>query len=365
MVIPANSKKHRQPPDFQARHILDRIVKKDIDFKNLGFAYMDTDCHVRHTWKDGAWDAGELVAAPYLNTHIAATVFHYGQAVFEGLKAYRWKDGSVRLFRPLENARRINCSARRLRMAGIPEKLFLEAVCRVVRANIDFVPPYGSGGSMYIRPVLIGSGAQIGVNPAKEYTFIVLVVPVGAYYKGGLKPVSAVVLDDYDRAAPHGVGHIKAAGNYAASLEPHQLSHDMGYAVELYLDAKEHRFVEEFGTSNFIGISGDGKTFVTPKSTSILASVTNACLQQLARDMGLRVEIRPVSFDELERFSEVGACGTAVVITPVNEITRGNQVLRIGPADGCGPVLQELYRRMTAIQYGEAPDIHGWTVKVL
>lgn len=334
-----------------------------IDWSSLGFQYLDTNCHIRHVWRDGRWGDGELVGEPYLRLHIAATALHYGQAVFEGLKAFAWRDGSVRLFRPQANARRLAAGARRLRMPEVPESLFLEAVCRVVNANREFVPPYGSGGSLYVRPLLIGTGAQIGVNPAREYAFLVLVTPVGAYYKGGLTPVRAVVLDDYDRAAPLGVGHIKAAGNYAASLEPHHVAHEKGFPVELYLDCREHRYIEEFGTSNFIAITRDGK-YLTPRSGSILGSITNDGLQTLAREMGLGVDVRPVEFEELPGLAEVAACGTAVVITPVNEIVRGDRVIRVGPREGCGPVLEKLYRRYTSLQVGDAPDVYGWTLPV-
>lgn len=334
-----------------------------IDWSSLGFQYMDTNCHIRYVWRDGHWGDGELVGEPYLRLHIAATSLHYGQAAFEGLKAFAWRDGSVRLFRPQANARRMAASARRTRMAEVPEGMFLDAIRRVVNANREFVPPYGSGGSLYVRPLLIGSGAQIGVNPAKEYTFIVLVTPVGAYYKGGLTPVRAIVLDDYDRAAPQGVGHIKVAGNYAASLEPHHLAHEKGFPVELYLDCREHRYVEEFGTSNFIAVTRDGR-YLTAKSSSILPSVTNDGLQTLAREAGMPVEVRPVEFDELPGLAEVAACGTAVVITPVNEIVRGDRVIRVGPQEGCGPVLSTLYQRYTRIQVGDSPDVHGWTLPV-
>jgi len=338
-------------------------VKKSIDWSKLGFEYMDTDCHVRYLWRDGKWNDGEQVADPHCNLHIAATVLHYGQTAFEGLKAFRCKDGKVRVFRADANARRMATTARRICMPEVPEAMFLDAVKRAIRANIDYVPPYGTGGSLYVRPLLFGSGPQIGVNPAKEYTFIVMVVPVGAYYKGGMKPVRAVVLDDYDRAAPLGVGHIKVAGNYAASLEPHRVAHDRGFAVELYLDAKEHRYVEEFGTSNFVGISKAGH-YVTAESQSILPSITNMSLQQLARDLGMPVEVRRVAFDELADFAEIGACGTAVVITPVNEIVRGDLTIRVGPRDGCGPVLEKLCKQVKAIQDGETPDTHAWTMEV-
>jgi branched-chain amino acid aminotransferase len=338
-------------------------VKKEIDWKSLGFGYLDTACHIRYVWRDGRWDGGRLVRSPQIRLHIAATALHYGQSAFEGLKAFCCRDGKVRLFRPRENAARLERTARRLCMAEVSEEMFLDATRRVIDANRDYVPPYGTGGSLYVRPLLFGSGPQIGVNPASEYVFLVLVVPVGAYYKGGLKPVRAMVLDDYDRAAPLGVGHVKVAGNYAASLEPHRLSHHEGFSVELYLDAREHRWVEEFGTSNFIGITRDG-AYVTPNSRSILPSVTNLTLQQIARDLGLRVEVRPVDFAEIGDFAEIAACGTAVVITPVNEIVRGQTVIRVGPTDGCGPVLERLYRQVTAIQYGEEPDPYGWAMEV-
>jgi len=338
-------------------------VNKTIEWGCLGFQYMDTDCHVRYVWRNGAWDAGEVVREPYLRIHIAATALHYGQTAFEGLKVFRCRDGKVRAFRPRENARRMARTSERICMAPLPEELFMEAVARVVKANPGYVPPYGTGGSLYVRPLLFGSGARIGVQPADEYVFLVLVVPVGAYYKGGLSPVSAVVMDEYDRAAPRGVGSVKVGGNYAAGLRPHEEAHKQGFPIELYLDAREHRYVDEFGTSNFIAITRDGK-YVTPKSESILPSVTNLTLQQIARDMGMPVEIRPVEFDEIAGFAEVGACGTAVVITPVNEIIRGPTTIRVGPRNGCGPVLQSLYSRVQAIQYGEAPDPHGWTVEI-
>ncbi len=336
---------------------------QNIDWKALGFKYMDTRCHIRHVWRDGAWDAGELVESPVMSMHIAAACLHYGQAAFEGMKAFRCKDGKLRVFRPQENARRMAATARRTCMAEVPEAMFLEAVARVIRANEDYVPPYGTGGSMYIRPLLIGSGPQIGVAPASEYTFLVMVMPVGPYYKGGLKPVRAVILDDFDRAAPLGMGDVKVAGNYAASLYAHESAKHAGYPVELYLDAKTHTLVEEFATSNFIGIKPDG-TYVTPDSHSVLPSVTNKTLKQIAADLGMKVEVRPVPYEEIPTFSEIAACGTAVVVTPVCEITRGDRVITISDPDGCGPVLQKLYETVQGIQYGELPDTHGWCVEV-
>ncbi len=334
----------------------------DIDWSKLTFSYLPTACHIEYHWKDGAWDKGELKTEPYVTLSIAAECLHYGQEAFEGLKAYRGEDGKIRVFRMEMNARRLMNSAYRTCMAPVPEALFCKAVERVVKANIDYVPPYGTGATLYIRPLLFGSSPQIGVAPADEYTFIVLVTPVGAYYKGGLQAVKACIVDEYDRAAPHGTGMVKLAGNYAASLLPHEKAKEAGYAVDLYLDPAQHKYIEEFGSSNFLAITKDGK-YVTPASPSVLPSVTNNGLQQVAKDLGIPVEVRPIDFEaEIESFAEVAACGTAVVITPVSEIVRlstgKHYVLPTG--DGCGPVFQKLYDAYTAIQWGKAPDTHGW-----
>ncbi len=331
---------------------------KDIDWSKLGFAYMDTNCHIRYTWRDGKWDAGELVADPHFNIHIDAAALHYGQAAFEGLKVFRTQDGKVQAFRPEENMKRMSRTARKTCMAD-PGPIFMEALDRVVNANLEYVPPYGTGGSMYIRPLLFGSGPQIGVAPSAEYTFMIMVMPVGAYYKGGLKPVRAVILDDYDRAAPQGMGDVKVAGNYAASLFAHESAKHAGWPVELYLDSKTHTYVEEFATSNFLGITADGR-YVTPDSHSVLPSVTNMTLREIAADIGLKVEVRPVPYTEIPTFTEVAACGTAVVVTPVYEITRGSEVIRISDPDKPGPTLQKLYDTVQGIQYGRLPDTHGW-----
>ncbi|HQC51819.1 MAG TPA: branched-chain amino acid aminotransferase [Lentisphaeria bacterium] len=330
-----------------------------IDWSKLGFAYMDTHSHIRYTWRNGKWSDGELIREPYIKMHIAATALHYGQDAFEGLKVFRGKNGIVSAFRPYENARRLQASARRNCMAEVPDEMFMDAIRRVVKDNMDFVPPYGAGASMYVRPLLIGTGAQIGVNAADEFTFIVMVMPVGAYYKGGLKPVRALVIDDFDRAAPYGTGTVKLGGNYGAALLPHKIANDKGFPVDLYLDAVERKYIEEFGTSNFIAIDAKG-AYVTPRSHSVLPSVTNNGLKTLAAHLGMKVEERPIAFDEISGFQEIAACGTAVVITPVNEIVRGDQVIRVGPREGCGPVLQNLYNHYTAIQWAESPDPFGW-----
>ncbi len=336
---------------------------QEIDWASLGFKYMDTNSHIKYVWRDGEWSKGELVREPYLKMHIAASALHYGQAAFEGMKVFKCKDGKVRAFRPEANAERMARTARRTCMAPVDTDMFLDALKRVVNDNLDYIPPYGTGGSMYIRPLLIGSGPQIGVAPADEYTFMIMVMPVGPYYKGGLQPVRAKIYDDWDRAAPHGMGDVKVAGNYAASLLAHVTAKHDGFPVELYLDAKEHKYVEEFATSNFIGIKADG-TYVTPDSQSVLPSVTNNTLKQIAVDLGMPVETRPVPFEELETFAEVGACGTAVVVTPVSEIVRGDKTIKIPTGDSCGPVLQKLYETVQGIQYGELPDTHNWCMEL-
>lgn len=337
----------------------------DIDWKHLGFQYLPTNSHIKYIWRDGQWQEGELVSSPYLHLNIAATALHYGQTAFEGLKAFRGKDDKIRIFRPDMNAARMQRTAHRICMPEVPEEMFISAIRRVIKDNLEYVPPYGTGGALYIRPLLFGSGPQIGINPADEYIFLILVLPVGPYYKGGLKPVRAIVLDEYDRAAPRGVGHIKVGGNYAASLEPHHLAREKGFQVELYLDAAEHKYIDEFGTSNFIAISKDKSQYITPDSPSILPSVTNNSLQTLAEDAGLEVVKRSIAFDELDDFSEIGACGTAVVLTPVNEIVRGERTILVDDnKNGCGPVLQKLYDRVTAIQYGEKDDYFGWTYEL-
>lgn len=338
----------------------------ELDWSNLTFSYRPVSYHIEYHWKDGKWDAGELKDKPFITLSIAAECLHYGQAAFEGLKAYRGADGKIRVFREEMNATRLFNSAKRTCMAPVPVDMFCEAVDRVVKANEEWIPPYGTGATLYIRPLLIGSGPQIGVAPATEYTFIVLVVPVGAYYKGGLQAVKACIVDDYDRAAPRGTGNVKLAGNYAASLLSHEMAHDAGYAVDLYLDAAQHKYVEEFGSSNFIAITKDGK-YVTPASQSVLPSITNNGLQQVAKDLGITVEVRQIDFEkEIGTFAEVAACGTAVVITPVKEIVRlsTGEHFKIQDGDGCGPVCQKLYDAYTAIQWGKAPDTHGW-LKVL
>jgi branched-chain amino acid aminotransferase len=336
---------------------------KKIEWSKLGFGFSDTNCHIRYIWKNGAWDKGELVKSPYITMHIGAGCLHYGQECFEGLKVFRQKSGKLIAFRPRENAQRMIRTAKKTVMPPFPEELFIEALKRVVKANEEFVPPYGTGGSMYVRPLLIGTGPQIGVAPSAEYTFLMMVMPVGAYYKGGIKPVRAIIYDEYDRAAPQGMGDVKVGGNYAASLFAHERAKSEGYPVELYLDSKTHTNVEEFATSNFIGIKKDG-TYVTPDSKSVLPSVTNKTLQQIAKDLGMKVEVRPVPYTDLKDFGEIAACGTAVVVTPVCEIDRGKDVIKIGSPAKCGPVMQKLHDTVQGIQYGEIADTHDWCMEI-
>ncbi len=333
----------------------------NIDWKNLDFSYRKAKSNIRYHYSDGSWDEGKLYEHDNIDLSIAATCLHYGQACFEGLKAFCCKDGKVRVFRPEENAKRLNQTLDHILAPEVTEETFMEAVRRVVKDNIEYVPPYGTGGSLYIRPLVIGSSAQIGISPAKEYEFIILVVPVGPYYKSGIKPVDAMIVEELDRAAPQGTGHVKVAGNYAAGLKPRQIAKDRNFQVALFLDSKTHEYVEEFGTSNFIGITSDGK-YVTPKSASILASITNMSLIQIAKDFGMTVERREIHKSELKHFSEVGACGTAVIITPVGRIYYQGEEYSYG--EELGPVLKRLYKEVTGIQYGEIPDRHNWLMEI-
>ncbi|HPF93628.1 MAG TPA: branched-chain amino acid aminotransferase, partial [Tenuifilaceae bacterium] len=265
---------------------------QQLDWGNLPFGYMKTNYNVRCTYKDGKWGELEVSDSEYIPLHIAATALHYGQQAFEGMKAYRGKDNKVRLFRWEENAKRFQDSADGIHMAKVPSDLFLQAIIKAVKSNEEFVPPYGTGASLYIRPLLFGSGAEVGVRPAKEYTFIVFVTPVGPYFKEGFNPVKIAIVRDSDRAAPLGTGTFKVGGNYAASLRGTIKAHDAGYGAPMYLDCVEKKYIDEIGAANFFGIKN--KTYITPKSSSILASITNKSLITLAEDMGLKVERRPV-----------------------------------------------------------------------
>ncbi|CAB9521050.1 Branched-chain amino acid aminotransferase [Seminavis robusta] len=346
-------------------------AKMDTPWNELGFEFRPTNSHIRLTFKDGEWGKPELVKEPYINLHIGATALHYGQACFEGLKAFAHEDGSVNIFRPDENSKRMQNSCERTLMPAIPTDVFVNACKEVVRDNIEYVPPYGSGGALYIRPLLFGSGPKIGLQPADEYTFLILVIPVGDYYKGGLSaPVDGLLIEDFDRAAPRGVGNVKVAGNYAADLLPNMLGKKKGFPIGLYLDAATQSMVEEFSTSNFVGINNEANTFVTPKSPSVLPSITNKSLMTIAKDEGLKVEARDIPVEELDQFDEVLAVGTAVVVTPVGSITRfledgSEKKYEFGEQNGeIGETTLRLYKKVRDIQNGEVEDTYGWNVKV-
>ena len=333
---------------------------ESIDWSNLSFGYMPTDYNVRCIYKDGKWGDITVTSSQTFEIHMAATCLHYGQEAFEGMKAFRGKDGKIRIFRMDENAARLQSSCRGIMMPELPTEKFNEAILTVVKKNERFVPPYESGASLYIRPLLIGTSAQVGVKPAKEYLFIVFVSPVGPYFNEGFKPTPMAILRQYDRAAPLGTGRYKVGGNYAASLVAGEKAHELGYSAVLYLDAKEKKYIDECGPANFFGIRGN--SYITPKSTSILPSITNKSLMQLAEDMGMTVEVRQIPEDEIGKFDEAGACGTAAVISPIARIDDLDENKSyIFSKDGKpGPICEKLYNKLRAIQYGDEPDTHKW-----
>lgn len=332
----------------------------NLDWKNLPFGYIKTNYNVRCYYRNGAWGELEVSSSETIDLHMAATALHYGQEAFEGLKAYRGKDDKIRLFRVEENAKRMASTAEYVSMAPPPVELFAKAVKKVVSLNKEFVPPYESKASLYIRPLLIGSGPQVGVKPAGEYLFLIFVTPVGPYYKQGLAPIDAMIERLSDRAAPLGTGHIKVGGNYAASLPAQNRAHKLGYAVSIYLDSREKKYIDEAGTANFFGIKNN--TYITPDSHSILPSITNLSLMELAQHLGLKVERRNIPVDELATFEEAGACGTAAVISPFNKIDDIEEKKTYTFAKDCkpGPVCTKLYENLTGIQYGDKPDVFNW-----
>jgi len=333
---------------------------ENINWKNLSFGYIKTDYNVRTYYKDGKWSEPEVTDSEYLNIHIAATALHYGQEAFEGMKAYRGKDNKIRLFRWRENAKRMINSARGIIMAEVPEELFGEMIFKAVRMNEKYVPPYGSGAALYIRPLLFGSGPEVGVRPSAEYTFMVFVTPVGPYFKGGVKPVNMMICREVDRAAPLGTGIYKVGGNYAASLRAIVKARDLDYANVIFLDAKEKKYIDECGPANFFAIKGN--SYVTPKSDSILPSITNKSLIELAESIGMKVEKRKVSIDELPEFDEAGACGTAAVISPIGKIfdPETNRVIDYCKDGKPGEMQMKLYDMLTGIQKGDIPDTFDW-----
>ena len=338
--------------------------KKNIDWANLGFGYVQTDKRFVANYKDGAWDEGTLTEDPNVVLNECAGVLQYAQTVFEGMKAYRTEDGRVVCFRPDLNASRMADSARRLEMPPFPEDRFVQAIVDTVKANIDYVPPYGSGATLYIRPYMFGSNPVIGVKPADEYQFRILTTPVGPYFKGGAKPIT-IKVSDFDRAAPHGTGHIKAGLNYAMSLHAIVTAHEEGYAENMYLDPATRTKVEETGGANFLFVTKDGKV-VTPKSDSILPSITRRSLVHVAKEyLGLEVEEREVLFDEVKDFAECGLCGTAAVISPVGKIVNhGEEICLPSGMEKMGPTIQKLYDTLTGIQMGKIEAPKGWIYTV-
>ena len=336
---------------------------KELDWANLSFGYMPTDYNVRCYYRNGSWGEVEVCSDEYLKMHMAATCLHYGQEAFEGLKAYRGADGKVRVFRMKDNAERLQRTCRGILMPEFPVEKFEEMVKKVVRLNQEYIPTYESGATLYIRPLLIGTGPQVGVRPATEYAFIIFVTPVGPYFKGGFHSNPYIIMREFDRSAPLGTGTYKVGGNYAASLKANSIAHERGYASEFYLDAKEKKYIDECGAANFFGIRN--KTYITPKSTSILPSITNKSLMQLAEDLGMTVEQRPVGEEELSTFEEAGACGTAAVISPISYIDDSETGKRYSFGDTPGPWSTKLYNKLRGIQYGTEPDVHGWTTVVI
>lgn len=332
----------------------------NIDWGSLPFGYFKTDYNVRCYYRNGEWGKLEISSSEYINIHMAATGLHYGQEAFEGMKVFRGKDGKIRMFRWEENAKRMRRSADGIMMAEVHDELFFEAITTVVKMNKKYIPPYGTGAALYLRPLLFGSGAEVGVKPAEEYMFMVFCGPVGPYFKEGFKPVKIQLVSDYDRTAPQGTGHIKVGGNYAASLRPAFRAKGDGYSSVLFTDAIEHKYIDEAGPANFFGIKDN--TYITPESKAILPSITNMSLEQIARDLGLKVERRPVTVSELETFEEAGACGTAAIISPIGLIhdRDTNKKITYGSMDQVGPVSTKLYETLKAIQEGVIEDTHGW-----
>ena len=336
-----------------------------MDWSNIGFGYNKTDYNVRCYYRNGKWGEIETCSEETIPLHMAATCLHYGQEAFEGLKAYRCPDGKVRVFRMDENVARLQSTCRGILMPEVSTELFEEMVKKVVTLNQRFIPPYESGATLYIRPLLIGTSAQVGVHPASEYLFLMFVTPVGPYFKGGFAANPYVIIREFDRSAPLGTGVYKVGGNYAASLRANKMAHDLGYSCEFYLDAKEKKYMDECGAANFFGIKNN--TYVTPKSTSILPSITNKSLMQLAEDLGMKVERRQIPEEELATFEEAGACGTAAVISPIAKIDdlETKQSFVFSKDGKPGPICTKLYNKLRGIQYGTEPDTHGWTTVIL
>jgi branched-chain amino acid aminotransferase len=330
-----------------------------IDFKNLGFSYMKTNFNYISYFKNGNWEDGILREDDSITISATSTCLHYGQQAFEGLKAFRRKDGDIQLFRPDENAKRLQRSCKRLLMPEIPVERFLSAVKMVVKANQEFVPPYGSGASLYVRPYVLGIGDNMGVRPAKEYVFGIVCTPVGAYFKGGVCPVNFIVTE-MDRAAPHGTGDVKVGGNYGARLYPHEEAKELGFSDCIYLDPTTHTKIDEAGSANFFAITKDNR-LVTPKSSSILPSITRMSIIQIAQDyLGMKAGYEDIFIDKLDAYSEAGACGTAAAISPIGGVEYHGKMHVFHSLTEVGPVIRKLYDLLTAIQYGDIEAPEGW-----
>ncbi|MEZ7647640.1 branched-chain amino acid aminotransferase [Streptococcus constellatus] len=336
----------------------------NLDWGNLGFSYMKLPYRYLAYYKNGQWEKGELTEDATLHMSESSPCLHYGQQAFEGMKAYRTKDGSVQLFRPDQNAKRLQRTSDRLLMPQVPTDMFIDAVKRVVRANEEYVPPYGTGGTLYIRPLLLGIGDIIGVKPADEYIFTVFAMPVGNYFKGGLQPTNFLIQEEYDRAAPHGTGAAKVGGNYAGSFVPGQYAKTNGFSDVIYLDPATHTKIEEVGSANFFGITADNE-FITPLSPSILPSITKYSLLYLAEHrLGMKAIEGDIFIDDLDKFVEVGACGTAAVISPIGGVQHGDEFHVFYSETEVGPVTRKLYDELTGIQFGDVKAPEGWIVKV-
>lgn len=332
----------------------------DINWGQLPFAYHKTDYNVRCYYRNGEWGELEVSSDEHIMMHISSISLHYGQQAFEGLKAFKGKDGKIRLFRWEENAKRLQNSCKGILMPEVPTELFREAVYKAIKLNEKYVPPYGSGASLYIRPVIFGITGDVGVKPSTDYVFIVFVTPVGPYFKEGFKPVDMLLVRSFDRAAPLGTGNIKVGGNYAAGLRATELAHKLGFANAIFLDAKEKKYIDESGPANFFAIKNN--TYITPKSTSILPSITNKSLIKIAESLGYKTERRKVPVSELKEFEEAGACGTAAVISPIGKIVDYDTKEEfVYSKDGKpGKISTELYNNLLGIQTGDLPDKFGW-----
>lgn len=332
---------------------------ENINWSSLGFDYYKTEINARSTFDGEKWSELSYTDDEYITMHISTTCLHYGLEAFEGMKAFRGVDGKVRLFRPEENAKRMQASARKLCLPEPPIEMFVEACEQIVKRNIKFVPPYESGAALYLRPMIIGTHVGLGVKRSPEAMFIVFCSPVGPYFKGGMKTINVVIDRVQDRAAPRGTGDVKVGGNYAASIYSGTKAHNEGYSNVLYVDAAEHRYVEECGAANFFGIKDN--TYVTPKSPSILPSITNKSLRELAASMGMRVEERPIPVEELPTFVEAGACGTAAVISPIASVFDLDSGEKVNYGAEVGATCLKLYNALQDIQYGRVEDTFGWT----